>query len=143
MANFVVITDTGMERLMDGGVSYLSSLVCHLYQNNYTPLFTSIPSNFTECTFHGYAAQATSSWSTPTTNASPPNADTTNSPLTFTATDGAVPNTVYGAYFLDPSDGSLIMAQRTNLTVPAVLDAAGKSYVLTPRLTGATYSAYP
>ena len=67
----------------------------------------------------------------------------TDSPHTFTATDGVTPNTVYGYYITDPADGAVIISQRTNLGVPAVLDAGGKSYVITPRVTGAPYAAYP
>lgn len=144
MPNYMVLSTEGMKRVSQGGRAYLNTLVLRLFSNNFTPLYSSTLAAFTECNFHGYAAQNTVAWSAAATNSSPPDADMTDANHGFTATDSAVPNTVYGAYFTDPTDPTgWVMAMATNISPPAVLDAAGKSYVFTPRLTAAPYAAYP
>lgn len=143
MPNYMVLSTNGMMRVSQGGRTYLNTLVLRLFSNNFTPAYNSALVAFTECNFHGYASQNTTGWSTAATNAQPPDADMTDANHGFTSTDSSVPNTIYGAYFTDPADGAWIMAQATNISPPAVLDAAGKSYVFTPRLTAAPYANYP
>lgn len=147
MASFWVLSDKGgrqfAEALRNAGLAnYLNTLTLRLFINNHVPLHGDAIAAFTTANFAGYADQATNAWGAAATNGNPPDADVTDSVHTFNCTAGAPANTIFGVLLIDGA-GDWILAQYTNLAVPAVLDAAGKSYAFQPRITVAPYSAYP
>lgn len=147
MPNYWVFSDKGMKQVMEalrnaGLSNYLNTLTLRLYKNDATPAHGDANGVLETADFTGYLDQATTNWGAAVTNGAAPNADVTDLTHTFTATGGAIANTIYGVLLID-GVGDWIAAQRTNLGVPATIDAAGKSYQFQPRLTGAIYSNYP
>jgi hypothetical protein len=147
MANFWVISDQGMIALVNalrqsiaGG--YLNGLTLRLYSNDFSPAHNTPNAGFTECNFSGYAAQATNNWGPPVNNGLNEHTDTTDMVHTFNHNGGPQANTIYGVYLTDAA-GNWILAQRTNVVPPPVMSSAANQYQFQPRLTGATYSAYP
>lgn len=100
-----------------GEINFLEELIsvlldgcnCHLFSNNYTVTSTSILTNFTECTFAGYAADAFTAWSTPIIQGDG-SAGSTPGDATFTATSGGGSGSIYGGYVTDAGDTELLWA---------------------------------
>jgi hypothetical protein len=120
-----------------GKLSNLSSLIgnqfpsakAFLYANNYTPVHGSVFSNFTECSFTGYARQTVAGWSAPVLDASF-NASSTAGAVTFTNSGGSSTN-VYGwGLLLSPAFTTLLVAELF-AGAPLVV-GAGQSLILTP-----------
>lgn len=142
--NLIVLADRGARNLLNAKRTYLSSLRLRLFKNDFTPTHTSVDADFTEATFDGYGFQNVGDLGPPVTNSNPPDADLGPVPFTFTATGGTTANTVYGWFCTDPADGDhWVFAARTNLTSPAVIDAAGKSITIPLRFTEGVLTAYP
>ena len=97
------------------GNKYINTYVqAHLYVNSYTPVSTSVLSNFTELTagsVPGYAPQTLTGATDGGIDAN--NWDTwTFTTLTFQATGGPpVPYPCYGAFFTDPTGAILLWAE--------------------------------
>ena len=83
----------------------------HLYKNNYTPLSTSVKSDFTEANFTNYAATTLtrSTWASSTLNGSN-KAQSTYAAQSWTC--GVTTNTVYGYYMTDSTDTTLLWAEQ-------------------------------
>lgn len=96
--------------LFASGVSAAEDYYLDLYSNNYTPVYGSTLSNFTLCTFTGYA-QATipaADFAAPTATA--PGATTTNSVQgVFSCTSGSS-QTAYGCVLHGKTSGKVIAA---------------------------------
>jgi hypothetical protein len=104
----------------------------HLFQNNYTPVDTTVVGDLTEATFDGYAANALAGWSAAALDVN--NKAATEAPLsTFTKTAGATTNTIYGVYCLDV-DGDLAYAER-NPAGGVLINTTGQTYSNLPRVT--------
>lgn len=141
--NYMVLSSVGMVRVPNGGRSYLNTLELCLWVNNFVPVYSSLIGAFTEASYSGYSRQTTTGWTAPVVNASPPNTDMADVQHTFTPSGPITPVSIYGAFLLDPADGSWIAAQATNISPPASLSGLLTSYLFTPRLTAAPYAAYP
>jgi len=112
----LVLADVGADQILK---SYFNksqpsggnNLTLKLFCNDYTPLQTSIASNFTEANGGGYAALTLNSGSWTVTVADDPS-DAVYAQQTFTFTGALTTNTtVYGYYIVD-ADGVLIWAER-------------------------------
>lgn len=103
----------------DGLIDDLNGLVAldggtwrvHLFTNNHTPTAADTFSDYTEPTFTGYAAQAIPGWNaavldTPSTV----HVDATDFCSFQPSGSGSLPQTVYGAYFVD-QNGFLMAAE--------------------------------
>lgn len=106
-------------------------MYCRLFTNNYTPLESSVVSDFTQATFTGYAAIQLTSWSTPAYSSG--KARTSNAVITFTNTGGSSA-TIYGYYVTDSGNTNLFFAERDPLG-PITLNP-GDSYAITIEVTG-------
>lgn len=85
-----------------------TGLKLHLFTNNYTPVASSVLSNFTECADASYAAVALTPGSWSITNVS--GVATASYPLqTFSFTSSA---TIYGYYVTDTSTTKVVWAER-------------------------------
>lgn len=124
-----VVSDVGADAILkcyfnntrpSGGNNFTLKLYC----NNYTPVQTSIASNFTEATGGGYVAKTLTNGSFTINTANDPS-DATYATQTWTFTGALTTNpTIYGWYLVD-GDGVLITA--------GLLDAAN-----TPTANGDT-----
>lgn len=115
MSNMVV-TDDGKEftlaELLAGLAADAPDLRFRLYQNNYTPVDGSTPSDFTDATFTGYAEVALSfaaGWSV--SIAANIAYLTKSAPITFTCTGGSA-QTIYGWYIYNADDTTVWCAQK-------------------------------
>lgn len=108
MSNLAYSRVSALARLgtMVGAVPLLAP-VFKLFQNNFTPLDTSILADFTIATFSGYADVAAPFLS--------PGLDPQNVPVApvqcIYSTDGITPGVAYGVYVVD-STGALVAAAR-------------------------------
>ncbi len=86
------------------------NLVLKIYSNDYTPVATSIASNFTEATFTGYSSKTLtrSSWSDAITDAAG------KASMSYAEQSWSVSSsqTVYGYYVVGATSGVLIWAER-------------------------------
>lgn len=111
--------------------SYLNTLFLHLYKNpRGTPVLTDTISDYSECTFAGYAPVALVAWGTAYTNAIF-QGQIDETLRIFTRTTTGSPETVYGYYITDAS-GNLVMVQEGN-PLGTVLTNAGDGYAVLPR----------
>jgi hypothetical protein len=109
---------------MNAVVSALKTLITtapgstvHLFQNNVVPTPANVVADFTEATFDGYAAKSVTVMFGPARYA-----DGSFQVFAFEQwqmTGSTTPNTVYGAYILDPA-GNLLLAARFTAPVPMV-----------------------
>jgi hypothetical protein len=107
-------------------------LLLKLFANNITPSHADTASTYTEASFTGYSAATLSraSWATPTVDGG--KASTTYPAVTFTNT-GSTSASVYGAYVVGATSGSLLWAVRFD-TAPHVIQPGGTD-VVTPTYT--------
>jgi len=100
-----------------------------LFQNNYTPLTTSVIGDFTEATFSGYAGQNIGSWAVAVLSGS--KYILTAPALTFSHSGGATGNTIYGYYIVT---GGIAVAQwaERDPNGPRSMTASGDTYIITP-----------
>jgi hypothetical protein len=105
-----------------------------LFASNHTPISTDTLSTYSaiQASFGGYAGIACSSWGASSTNAAN-EAETDETVRTFTATGSGLPQTIYGAYYVD-ANGALAYAELFQSAV--VLSAAGQTVNFQPRFTG-------
>jgi hypothetical protein len=111
-----------------------------------TPVFSVPPvmADITECSFAGYARQAVTNFGAAVTNASPPNADSVDVVHTFSCTATGSTNNYGGSFLADASvAGNLLLVTKGNTGSAVNFDAAGKFVTVQPRLTEASYQAYP
>lgn len=102
-----------------------------LFQNDMTPSPGSVLGDFTVATFTGYATSGAIVWAGPV-NADDGTPELVGQRLIFTATDGAVTNTIYGYYALD-AGGGLLFAER--FESPQNVAIAGDSVIFVPRVS--------
>jgi len=129
----LVVTQTEMEQALSSMYPYWNAngYKMHLFQNNYTPLITSVASDFTECTFGGYSGGIyLTSWSGGTIAFITPRAFIYHADVVWTAT-GASTNSVYGYYVLDGS-GVLRWAERRPGGAVTVGAITGQTYTVSP-----------
>jgi len=87
-----------------------TNLKVHLYQNNYTPVDSTVLGDLTEATFSGYAAAAVT-LGTPTEVSNKAKTVGTAAQV-FTHNGGGTANTIYGYYVKDLSTGNLAWVER-------------------------------
>jgi hypothetical protein len=126
MSALVYGTASELARLttMIGAVPLLAPTF-HLFENNITPLSTSLIGDFVEATFSGYAAVAAPFLA--------PGLDPNNNPVApvqcVYITDGITPGVAYGVYILD-SAGHLVAASKFD-NAPYNFAVAGDQLVFT------------
>ena len=143
--NYIAFSNVGLIRCLNGGRTYLNTLLLCLIQSNTSIVngFDATSPGWTEADFTGYA-RATLDYGAPLSNAAPPDADMTASLKTFTASADVTPNqTIYGWAVIDPADNKWIYGANVNRTPAIVIAANGDQYRQTPRFTGAPMSTYP
>lgn len=108
----LVVPDVGELYILAAWISGFppSSLFVRLYQNNYTPLDSTILSDLTVATFSGYSQQSVT-LGTPTEVANKAKTVGT-APQVFTHNGGGTSNTIYGYYVVDTSTGDLVWVER-------------------------------
>lgn len=106
-------------------------LQIHLYVNNYTPLWTSSLSNFTECTATGYFAQQIDPTYWTFSGGSTPPVVATAVPVLWTFTAG-LSNVLYGYYLININTGVLYFAEK--FTSSYAIPSGGGSYVVVPNI---------
>ena len=111
------------------GTSVHSSL--HLFANNFVPQPGSVPADFTEATFDGYAALNITAWGTVHLLPSNQPAVAPTTTIAFTPTGSLTPNTIYGYYIKDPA-GNIIIAER--FPSPVVLNGTGTTLQFVPEV---------
>jgi len=119
-------TDAIITELLDGAE-------LALFKNNYTPINSSILSNFTEANFTGYSRITLSGWSAAALDANN-KAATSLGPQTFTCSGSATPNDIYGIFVLT-AGGALLYAER-NPAGAVTINTAGQTFSYTPKFTG-------
>jgi len=129
-----IISDDGLIYKLQALVNAFNTngLVIHLYQNNYAPALGMLLSDFTECTFDGYATNIMPVWSTPTVASHV--ATSTAAPVVFSNHDGSVPNTVYGYYVTNGAGTVLYWAGRYT-SAPFNMNTAGQTFTVTLSMT--------
>lgn len=132
----LVVSNVGEIQLMTWalkGVSVTENLSLKLYTNNYSPVASSIASNFTECAISGYSAKTLSraSWSNPVTNITG-KAEMSYATQTFTFTGSG---TIYGYYIVSESGNVLLWAE---LFPTARAVVSGESLAVTPKIVGSS-----
>jgi hypothetical protein len=108
-----------------------SSLKVHLYQNNYTPVDSSVLGSFTEATFSGYAS-AVFAFAAPSEVANKAKA-VAISPTVFTHNGGGTANTIYGYFVKDLATGDLVWAERFGSS--QIMTNNGDQISLPPQIT--------
>jgi len=103
-----------------------------LYSNNHTPADGDDVTDYTECTFPGYAAIGMSTWSAAALNA---DGKAETSEVTQTFTGGAIitPQNIYGIFVTDLG-GDLVYAELNPGGVVSMA-VAGQTYSYLPRFT--------
>ena len=107
----LIVSDEGLKRILDlltTGTG-LGNIRIGLYQNNYTPVHTSVLLSFTPATFVGYAV-VTPAFAAATVTA---HVGTTidAAARTFTCSGTATTNTIYGYYVYDSVGGVTLFAE--------------------------------
>jgi len=111
----------------------LEDCTLRLYSNNHVPANADDVTDYTECTFPGYAGIPLAGWSAAALNAS--NKAETELPMqVFTAGVIVTPQDVYGVYVTYNVDGSLIDAE-LDASGPIEINSTGQSYGYLPRFT--------
>jgi hypothetical protein len=107
----------------------------HLYSNNYTPTNQSAVSNFTEADFTGYAAIATTGFSTPSWQ-SQGAAVAWSEPMAIfnTASPYTVGQTIYG-YWVDSGTMTPVLIGAERFTAPVSMIAVGNQIIVSAPLS--------
>jgi len=103
-----------------------------LFQNNYTPINTSVLGDFVEADFDGYARITLTGWSAPALNVDN-KAETSLAAQIFTMTGSTTPNDIYGVFVVS-STGALLYAE-VDPSGPVTMDTDGQFYGYVPRFT--------
>lgn len=121
----------------DGLIAFLDFILAgdtftmFLFQNNYTPLETSVAADFADATFSGYSGgQDIVGWDPASIIGG--KAQSAATPLQWTHNGGGTANTIYGYYVLNTA-GDLVWAERAATSF--VMTAAGQTYEVFPVLT--------
>lgn len=104
-----------------------------LFQNNHTPVDADVLSDYTECTFTGYAAITLNSWSAAFTNVGN-KAETDETLRTFTAGTIGTSNNVYGYYVTDAAGTHLLFAELAS-GGPYAINTTGQTFSVQPKFT--------
>lgn len=135
----LVIPETGEAAFLTEIRTALAALITathlkvRLFSNNYTPIATTVVSDFTEATFTGYAAQNVPALSTVFTNAAGQAEIDANATNFFQATDAVSPNTIYGYWIADETSTPILMWCE-KFDTPIDMTTAGKTLILLLRL---------
>ncbi len=112
----LVIPDEGKIDLLSANAAFgslsLGTIQLKLFQNNYTPVDSSVSGNFTEANFTGYSAKTLTpgTWTTPTIVSGSAKTVYGSTPLTWTC--GVTTNTIYGYYVVSAATGHVLWAER-------------------------------
>jgi hypothetical protein len=112
----------------------LSNWFVLLYDNNYTPVDSSVYANFHEAVYTGYIAQAVN-FGVPTTVSGKAKMVGT-AQLNFTVTVSGSPNTIYGYLIGDTLSGEVVYAER--FASSQVMQNAGDTIGITLAFTGSS-----
>ena len=140
MANKVV-TDNGKmwiaDICMNSGHPQLNGHVnLHLYTNNYTPTSSDIITDYTEATYVGYAAALLSGASDGGIDGSDRDTWTWPSELFQATSSSGLPETVYGAYYTDTGDTTVLWAEKFAGTF--AFNASGDGFTFVPTFSFAS-----
>lgn len=111
-----------------------------LFKNDWAEDCTPLLGDFTEANFDGYARQNPGTWTGPFF--ADPVASIQASLCTFNCTGSTTPNTIYGYFAVNNSDGLLIWAEK-NPAGPVTINANGQTYVVVPIWQEATWDLIP
>lgn len=113
----LVVPAEGLKRVLDmwNAGTGQAGVTLRLYQNNYTPISTSVLADFTIATFSGYADETPSFGSA--TPISGVMTITDSSQRNFTHNTGGTSNTVYGYYVVDTLAGKVLWAERFSASI--------------------------
>lgn len=137
-----VYSNSGEKLLLDAAVGKVAAgnLKLKLFQNNYTPIHTSVHSDFTVATFTGYttATLTMASWNagvagTGVGTALANKASIDYAQQTFTMGTPGTTNTIYGYYITDSAETTLLGAEL--FTTPKSMLVSGDAVKITPKLT--------
>lgn len=132
----LIVPDVGelivMKTLKNG--TGLGNWYCMLFQNNYTPVATTVYADLTEATYTGYLAQL-QNFGTPTEVSGKAKMVGT-APLNFVVTVTGSPVTVYGYFIGDALTGEVVYAER--FSSPQVMQNAGDTIGITLSFTGSS-----
>lgn len=117
--------DALIAALLDGGE-------LHAFQNDYTPIGTTVIGDLTEADFDSYAAITLNNWDAASLNPDD-KAFTEEDVRTWTMGGSSTPNTVYGVY-VTTAGGALLYAER-NPAGGVLINTAGQTYSYLPRFT--------
>ncbi len=119
--------------------SGFESLLVDLYVNNYTPVASSIFSNFTIASYTGYAQLplARATWPTPTVSGAVAQSIYGTNPLVFAVSATGSPQTVYGYVVSGATSGTVWWAEL--ISPSRVMQNAGDTIDLTLQLGLQTY----
>jgi hypothetical protein len=124
---------------MVGDINLLKRLLAsptytlYLYKNDYTPIETSLITDFTVADFPGFSAAPIMSWVTPVDDGNH-RAISHADPIVFTQTGTSTVNQIYG-YFVVDYLGVLCWAERF-ATAPIPMIATGSVLTVIPYFTG-------
>lgn len=105
-----------------------TALKLHLYQNNFTPLVTSVLGDFTESTFAGYSAQDLVTWGAASVAAHVGKIQAAAN--TFTRSTTGASQNVYGYYVTDAASAVLEWGELDPAGPRAIINA-GDTYTVT------------
>lgn len=130
----LVVPNVGELELIDWMINVSSvpeNLTLKLFANDYTPVATSVDTDFTEASFTGYTSKTLTrgSWGTASTNGSGEAEIEYGSAQTWNATSS---ETIYGYFVVGATSGTLIYAERFDTSRPL---SNGDSLTITPKIT--------
>jgi hypothetical protein len=131
----LIVSDQGIAYQLNALIAKYGAdaLLLHLFQNDYTPTdSTAILSNLTEADYDGYAAATISGWASASVTSHV--ASSAATPIVFTKSAGATPNTIYGYYITDSASTVLYWVER-DPAAPVNMTIAGNTYTVTVRDT--------
>jgi hypothetical protein len=104
-----------------------------LYKNNFSPVGATVPADFTEADFTGYAAQNVPPLTPVFLNDSNQAEFDATAINIWTATDAVSPNTIYGYYVEDTTAGPVLLWAE-KFDTPVDMTTGGKTLILLLRL---------
>lgn len=125
----IVVTDAAEEAFLD--LILAVNYTLKLFQNDYTPIESSVTASFTEATFTGYSAIALTGGSWTTTQADP----TTGvyAQQTFTRSSTGAAQSIYGYYIVTTTGSNLRWAERFDTAV--TMELLNDAIKIIPRIT--------
>lgn len=128
----VIVTNDGAIDDLDTWRANLNAGSVRLFANNFTPLRTSVPADFVESSFVGYAPISPANFGAAFLNAGG-KAESDSAVLTWTFTAGVGTATVFGWYLTNLAGTKVLLA--TKFIVPVILSPAAPNLSRTIQAT--------